>query len=396
MSEVHLPARWNLKPLGELGQYINGMAFKPSDWTKDGLPIIRIQNLTDARKPCNHFDGEVKEKYLIDNGALLVSWSASLGAFIWNRGPALLNQHIFRVIPNGEATTRDFLYFSVLNALQRMKELTHGSTMRHITKKKFEALKVPMPPLDEQRRIVGRIREAMEQVDELRRLRCEKAEQAALIEPSVFADFVEELDGSNGEIPIVPLGTVLTETKYGSSSKANIAGKGAPMLRMGNIQDGHLTTENLKHIDLPAKELKKYTLLSGDILINRTNSLELVGKAATFNLEGGPWVYASYLVRLRAETDRALPEYLTAVINSRIGRSYVYRTARRAIGMVNINVKEIKAMPIPLPPVPQQQDVVERMADARTACVRLQGLLCDDETIQLSPAILRKAFAGEL
>jgi len=392
---------WKRAPIGDLCKLVNGRAFKPSGWTKRGLRIVRIQNLNNPSKPFNRYDGEVKDQHIIGNGDILLSWSGtpgtSFGCFQWGGGRAVLNQHIFKVIVDTTNMHPMFFLHAVNAHLSEMIELAHGGVgLRHITKGKLESIEIPVPPLDEQRRIVGRIREAMERVDELRRLRSQTVSQATLIEPSVFADFVEELGESNGELPTVPLGSVLVDTKYGSSSKANTAGKGVPMLRMGNIKDGHLTTDDLKHIELPAQELKKYELLPGDILINRTNSLELVGKAATFNLEGGPWVYASYLVRLRADRDKALPEYLTAVINSRIGRAYVYRTARRAIGMVNINVKEIKAMPIPHPPLPKQRAVIERMADARIACLRLQNLLQDDDVDQLSQAILRKAFAGEL
>src|SRR5262249_55218422 len=90
MSEF--PKTWPRKKLGDLGRYINGMAFKPTDWTPDGLPIIRIQNLTDPSKPFNRFAGEAPRRYLVRNGDLLISWSASLGSFIWNRGDAILNQ----------------------------------------------------------------------------------------------------------------------------------------------------------------------------------------------------------------------------------------------------------------------------------------------------------------
>ena len=95
---------------------------------------------------------------------------------------------------------------------------------------------------------------------------------------------------------------------------------------------------------------EKYLLSPGDVLVNRTNSLELVGKAATFDRQDGEWAYASYVVRIQVDTERVLPEFVTATINSRIGRRYVLRTARRAIGMVNINAKEMAGFPIPLPP----------------------------------------------
>src|SRR2546423_13985442 len=116
MSE--LPEGWTFAPLGELGNYINGRAFKPVEWKKAGLPIIRIQNLTDASNTFNFSDQEHEEKYRVRDGDLLIAWSASLGAFIWNRGDAWLNQHIFRVEPNTGIVTNEFLYYAVTHAIE--------------------------------------------------------------------------------------------------------------------------------------------------------------------------------------------------------------------------------------------------------------------------------------
>ena len=97
-TEVGLiPVEWDIVELGDMADYLNGAAFKPSDWSDRGLPIVRIQNLTGTSDKFNYFEGEKKDRYRINNGDLLISWSASLGAFLWHRGEAWLNQHIFKV-----------------------------------------------------------------------------------------------------------------------------------------------------------------------------------------------------------------------------------------------------------------------------------------------------------
>ena len=165
---------------------------------------------------------------------------------------------------------------------------------------------------------------------------------------------------------------------------------------MGNIVDGHLDFSNLKYVDLPADERRKYLLCPGDILINRTNSLELVGKAAAFDGRDGDWVYASYLVRIQVDTSRVLPEFVTATINSRIGREYVLKTARRAIGMVNMNAREMAGFPISLPSLDVQRKLVERLAEVRRVSQQISSGLGAADADHLSSAVLRKAFAGEL
>ncbi len=258
----------------------------------------------------------------------------------------------------------------------------------------LEAVEVPVPPLDEQRRIVARIKECMERVEEIEGLRAEASEDLEYLPSAVFADYVESLNHS--ELGDSVLGDVVTDCKYGTSKKANTSGKGCPVLRMGNIQAGRLDISDLKHIALPKTERKKYLLQEGDILINRTNSLELVGKSAVFTGLLGDWVYASYLIRLRIDSAKALPQYVNAVINSRIGRGYVYRTARRAIGMVNINAKEIQRMPLPLPPLDEQAALVEKMNEAAPLIDELTSFFQEDGISHLRESILRKAFAGEL
>jgi len=95
MSE--LPPGWTESKLGEIGEYLNGRGFKKAEWRESGRPIIRIQNLTGTNRLFNYFDGDAHESYIARPGDLLVSWAASLGAFVWRGPEAVVNQHIFKV-----------------------------------------------------------------------------------------------------------------------------------------------------------------------------------------------------------------------------------------------------------------------------------------------------------
>lgn len=141
--------------LGDVAEYINGRAFKPSDWSLEGRPIIRIQNLTSAEAPYNYFAGFAEERHQVSAGDLLISWSATLDAFIWTRGPAVLNQHIFKVQEDTRRVRRRFLYFAVKFVMGDIRRQVHGATMHHITKGKFEAVKIPLPTLADQDELVA-------------------------------------------------------------------------------------------------------------------------------------------------------------------------------------------------------------------------------------------------
>jgi type I restriction enzyme, S subunit len=145
---------WNKYTLDQLGQYINGRAFKKQEWKKQGLPIIRIQNLNNPSAGFNYTDNTHEDKYRVKNGDLLVSWAASLGVYVWDRGDAWLNQHIFKVLPNEKLVTKAFLRHLLESVLNKLYAKTHGTGMVHITKGDFDSQEVYIPGIPEQEVIV--------------------------------------------------------------------------------------------------------------------------------------------------------------------------------------------------------------------------------------------------
>ena len=148
------------KKLGEIATYINGYAFKPEDRGNIGLPIIRIQDLTGNAYDLGYYKGEYPKKIEINNGDVLISWSASLGVYVWNKGKALLNQHIFKVVFDKTEIDKDYFVYAVKYKLQEMASKTHGATMKHIIKKDFDNTLIPFPPLCKQNAIadiLGRV-----------------------------------------------------------------------------------------------------------------------------------------------------------------------------------------------------------------------------------------------
>ena len=135
---------------GDVATYVNGYAFKPSDYSDSGLPIVRIQNLTGNAYRTNRYEGTLPEKFAIQDGDILISWSASLGVFEWNQGPAWLNQHIFRVVFNKAMIDKRFFVHQARFLIQKSQNLAHGATMKHLTKKVFETLPFLYLGLDNQ------------------------------------------------------------------------------------------------------------------------------------------------------------------------------------------------------------------------------------------------------
>lgn len=164
-----------------------------------------------------------------------------------------------------------------------------------------------------------------------------------------LAPTVEDLK-ERSRYELVPLGSIAALVQYGDSSRSIEEDNGAPILRMNNLQDGDWDLSILKYTTLDADGRTPYRLNKDDVLFNRTNSKELVGKCAVFR-EEGEWVFASYLIRVRVDHPGEMsPEFLARFLNSDVGRVQIDQLSRQIIGMANINAEEIKSLLVPKPP----------------------------------------------
>ena len=168
-TETNHPEDVKYVRLGELASYINGYAFKPDDWSLTGLPIVRIQNLTGTNEKFNYYDGEYPSQVEINNGDVLISWSASLGVYLWNGGKAILNQHIFKVDFNKLPVNKAYFMVAVSQKLAEMVDKTHGATMKHIVKKDFDNTLVAYPKEEDQHRFAEFVEQSDKSKFELNR-----------------------------------------------------------------------------------------------------------------------------------------------------------------------------------------------------------------------------------
>lgn len=172
------------------------------------------------------------------------------------------------------------------------------------------------------------------------------------------------------------VGSLEVILQYGCSQRATEEPIGHPILRMNNLQANGWNLSDLKYVTVSDKEFSRWRLEPGDIVFNRTNSKELVGKCEVFR-EDGDWLFASYLMRLRVDSKRALPEFVSAFLNTRAGRVQIDRESRQIIGMSNINAEEIRTLRVPLPDPPKQASLMAPL-DAARAALRRQLKEADD------------------
>ena len=175
---------WPRVRLGDVATYVNGYAFKPTDWSDVGRPIIRIQDLTGNTYQMNRYVGNIPEKYEVIKGDVLISWSASLGVYVWDREDAFLNQHIFKVVFDKADVDKRYFFHQVALILRKSTCEAHGCTMKHLTKPVFDALQFVLPPLAEQRRIASKL-------DQLCDIVAKRKAQLVQLQQLVKSRFVE-------------------------------------------------------------------------------------------------------------------------------------------------------------------------------------------------------------
>ena len=204
------------KRLGDIATYINGYAFKPDDWCEEGLPIIRIQDLTGTSYQQNYYKGDYPAKIEINDGDVLISWSASLGVHIWNRGKALLNQHIFKVVFDKVEVDKQYFVYAVQYNLENMLSKMHGATMKHIVKKDFDNIEVPFPTLAEQKRVASILTYAKDAIED-------RKQQLAKLDNLVKSRFVEMFgDPKYNKSNLVKVGEIGVLTSGGTPTRAKL------------------------------------------------------------------------------------------------------------------------------------------------------------------------------
>jgi hypothetical protein len=235
--------------------------------------------------------------------------------------------------------------------------------------------------------------EILNEAREIRCLRQQASKLSTQLIPSIFNEMFASADGY-GHWPDVAIKRVIESADYGTSKAANESGLGVACLRMNNVTyEGDLDLSDIKHVELSEGELNKQLLQKDDVLFNRTNSLELVGKSGLWD---GSFtaVAASYFVRLRVNLEQADPRYLVAFLNLPSTKRRLQNMAKQAIGMSNINATELQRVRMPLPPVELQRKFGHRIDRLRDYQISLTEIVVGEH--RLTQSLLAYAFSGEL
>lgn len=445
-ATYEVPENWTWTYMNNIGEYINGKAFKPIDWDTKGLPIIRIQNLTGTNNEFNYFSGEIEEKYKIVNNDLLMAWSATLDAFLWNGNDAVLNQHIFKV---RSLINKKYHYYLLKNTIQEMYSKTHGTGMVHITKGKFEKLEVPLPPLKEQQRIVDKIESLFEKLDKTKELIEEvrddfEKRKSAILEKAFRGELTKKWRAKNkgkilNEIELFnqikesrfslitsnkekrEIESIFNDYKFidqtlpdgwiklkssmvcaliscGKTPTGKISDKGeVAYLKVYNIVNNKIDFEyKPQFIDYEthSTKLKNSMLRPNDVIMN------IVGpplkKIAIIPETYEHWNINQALVRFRTIDCINYKYYYYCLLYDDTLKEVINST-RGVVGQANISVSQARDLDIIIPSLEEQKEIVRILDKLLEEEAKIEELTKLEEQIELiKKSILAKAFRGQL
>ena len=331
------------KRLGDIATYINGFAFKPEDRGTYGLPIIRIQDLTGNSYDLGFYNGEYPERIEINDGDVLISWSASLGVYIWKRGKALLNQHIFKVAFDKCEINKQYFVYAVQHKLKEMESKTHGATMKHIVKKDFDNTTIPFPSLEKQAEIA-------EVLDRVSSIIAARQQELQKLDDLIKARFVEMFGNENTRTSLMDLCKFINGDRGKNYPSGNdIVASGVPFINAGHLEQNKISFANMNFLtEEKFNSLNSGKIQKNDILYCLRGSL---GKKAIVEIEKG--AIASSLLILRPNAEKIIPTFLLFTLE----QPYIIEQmikANNGSSQPNLSAQSVKDYQVILPSIDRQ------------------------------------------
>lgn len=346
IAVVRTDIKYPVVDLGEIAKFINGYGFKKNDWKVSGKPIIRIQNLTGTSTEFNYTDrDDWPSQFEVKPGDLLISWSASIGFYIWKGPRAYLNQHIFNVIVDEAKILKDYLYFMKDEIIAEIKKHVHGNTMTHVTRKDFEKIKIPLPPIEIQREIVAELDGYQKIIDAAQTI-------IKTYKPTIKI---------NPEWKIVTLKEITDRITDGSHNppKASNDGDAKPMLSSKNITNGQISFTDARMLSVEdfIKEDKRTYVAPGDVLLTIVGAL---GRTAVVPHGTERFTLQRSVAVLKPEKNVILSAFLKAMLDTESTQKYITNNAQ-GVAQKGIYLKQVGEIKIPLPPNEVQQEIVTEL-----------------------------------
>lgn len=379
---------WPTVALGELVSLVMGQAPLGTDCNKSGQGTIFVKaGEFDARFPLVR-EWTTNPLKLARKGDILVCVVGATAGKVNDGIDCAIGRSVAAVRPDTSRLAHGYIYWFMQQKSLELRRLSQGLAQGVITRDMIANLEIPLPPLEEQKRIAA----ILDQADALRRLRARAHDRLNALGQAIFHEMFGDVATNSKAFQMGKIGDLAEETQYGTSEKASDVGA-YPVLRMNNLTyDGRMDLTSLKYMELKGADVAKHTVVCGDMLFNRTNSPELVGKTAVYR-GAAPMAFAGYLVRLRTNS-LGNTDYISAVLNSSYGKSTLRGMCKSIIGMANINAKELCKITLPIPPRELQDKFAHKLAEIEKSRPPYQAAFVEGNA--LFSSLQARAFRGDL
>lgn len=276
--------------------------------------------------------------------------------------------------------------------IDRIASLTKGANLPRLDAEAFDSIEIPLPPLSEQQRIVGILQEA----EEIRRLRAEAEAKTTELIPAMFEEMFGDPVLNPHKWGIKSLALLINDTpKNGLYKQAELYGEGTPIIRIGDFAGGILrSSRNLQRVRITDEEIEQFRVSNGQILINRVNSIDHLGKSLLVASLTEPTVYESNMMRLDPNMEKVLPDFLIACLQHASIVAKLRAKAKKAINQASINQTDVLTLQIPVPSLQTQEKFALQVAQAEE--LRSVGELSLMKERAMSATLSAHAFSGQL
>ncbi|MCX6151740.1 MAG: restriction endonuclease subunit S [Ignavibacteriales bacterium] len=380
---------WQVKYFGEVASVKTGYPFDSKLFNEvEGFPIIRIRDIKRGATS-TYYKGEILQDYLIKKGDYLIGMDGEFNLAEWKSEEALLNQRACKIVFDDQLINPKYGFYFLPKKLKEIEDSTSFVTVKHISHKQILKIQIPLPPLPIQKQIA----EILERADKAKQKRKEANKLTDEFLQSVFIEMFGDPNTNTNGWDTGIINDALEYSDYGTSNKSNHEKLGYPVLGMANITyEGQLDLTKLSFVELTDDEFNKLKLEQGDIIFNRTNSTELVGKTTYWN-KNLDAVLASYLVKLRLNKKFNLVVF-SFLLNTTHFKTMFISRCKKAVGQSNISPTLLKEFPIYFPPLSLQQQFAEIVN--KTEALKEKQKQSKQELENLFQSLMQKAFKGEL
>ncbi len=363
-----IPENWDVVKLSSIAEIIMGQSPKGETYNSkgNGTPLINGPVEFGRVYPIPIQWTTAPTKFSRINDILFCVRGNTTGKMNLSDKEYCIGRGVAAIRAKENLATTEFLYF--LLEFFRSKIYSYavagGSTFPNISKYELQSLKVICPSIDEQKQISHILSLIQSSIHKQEQIIRTTIQLKNVLMKKLFSEGMKNEPLKETEIGLIPeswelvkIGDVITLSQYGLSVKGNKNGVGYPILRMTNQQNGKIVERVMQHVDLPEREIKKFRVDDGDILFNRTNSIDLVGRTSIFDLKGD-FVFASYLIRLKTKKDQLNPYYLNIYFGTEQTQKRLKLIATRGVSQSNISATRLSTFVIPLPSLNEQTEIV--------------------------------------